>query len=66
MKEKVLFLMTTVYMSEDVNNMGKMDDSVSCKEAMKSENSLKWCETMDVELRAISCHTPKFRILECD
>jgi hypothetical protein len=30
-----------VYMSEDVNNMRKIDDPVSFKEAMKSENSLK-------------------------
>jgi hypothetical protein len=32
-----------VYMSEDANDMGKMDDPVSFKEAVKSENLLKWC-----------------------
>jgi hypothetical protein len=30
-----------VYTSEDVNDMEKMDDPVSYKEVMKSENSLK-------------------------
>jgi hypothetical protein len=30
-----------MYMSEDVNDIGKMDDPDSYKEAMKSENSLK-------------------------
>jgi hypothetical protein len=43
-----------VYMSEDVNDIGKMDDSASYKEAMKSENSLKWCETMEEELRSMN------------
>jgi hypothetical protein len=43
-----------VYMSEDVNNMGKMDDPVSFKEALKSENSQKWCEAMEEELRSTS------------
>jgi hypothetical protein len=41
-------------MSEDVNNMRKMDDPVSFKEAMKSENSLKWHEAMEEELRSVS------------
>jgi hypothetical protein len=31
-----------VYMSEDVNDIRKMDDPASYIEAMKSENSLKW------------------------
>jgi hypothetical protein len=30
-----------MYMSEDVNDIGKMDDPASYKEAMKSENLLK-------------------------
>jgi hypothetical protein len=34
--------------------MEKMDDPVSYKEAMKSENSLKWCEAMEEELRSMS------------
>jgi hypothetical protein len=40
-------------MSEDENDMGKMNDPVSFKEAMKSENSQKWCEAMDEELRSM-------------
>jgi hypothetical protein len=43
-----------VYTSEDVNDMEKMDDPVSYKEAMKSENSLKWRETMEEELTPMS------------
>jgi hypothetical protein len=31
-----------VYMSEDINDIGKMDDPSSYKESMKSKNSLKW------------------------
>jgi hypothetical protein len=34
-------------MSEDVNDIGKMDDPASNKEAMKSKNSLKWHEAME-------------------
>jgi hypothetical protein len=30
-----------MYMSEDVNNIGKIDDLTSYKEAMKSKKSLK-------------------------
>jgi hypothetical protein len=40
-------------MSEDENDMGKMNDHVSFKEAMKSENSLKWREAMEEELRSM-------------
>jgi hypothetical protein len=43
-----------IYMGEGVNNMAKMDDSVSFKEAMKSETSLKWREAMLEELRSMS------------
>jgi hypothetical protein len=43
-----------VCMSEDVNDIGKMDDSASYKKAMKSENSLKWREAMEEELRFMS------------
>jgi hypothetical protein len=43
-----------VYMREDVNDIGKMDDPASYKEVMKSENSLKWCEAMEEELKSIS------------
>jgi hypothetical protein len=43
-----------VYMSEDVNDIGKMDDPASYKEAMKSENLLKWREAMEEELRSMS------------
>jgi hypothetical protein len=41
-------------MSEDVNDIGKMDDPASYKEAIKSENSLKWCDAMEEELRSMS------------
>jgi hypothetical protein len=41
-------------MSEGVNDIGKMNDPTSYKEAMKSENSLKWCEAMEEELRSMS------------
>jgi hypothetical protein len=41
-------------MSEDVNDIGKMDDPASYKEAIKSENSLKWCEAMEEEFRSMS------------
>jgi hypothetical protein len=43
-----------IYMGEGVNNMAKMDDPVSFKEAMKSETSLKWREAMLEELRSMS------------
>jgi hypothetical protein len=35
-----------MYMSEGINDIGKMDDPTSYKEAMKSGNSLKWREAM--------------------
>jgi hypothetical protein len=41
-------------MSEDINDIGKMDDPPSYKDAMKSKNSLKWCEAMEEELRSMS------------
>jgi hypothetical protein len=41
-------------MSEGVNDIGKMNDPTSYKEAMKSENSLKWREAMEEELRSMS------------
>jgi hypothetical protein len=41
-------------MSEDVNDIGKMNDPTSYKEVMKSENSLKWREAMEEELRSMS------------
>jgi hypothetical protein len=43
-----------IYMSEDVNDIGKMDDPASYKKAIKGENSLKWCEAMEEELRSMS------------
>jgi hypothetical protein len=43
-----------VYMSEEVNDIGKMDDLTSYKEVMKSENLLKWREAMEEELRSMS------------
>jgi hypothetical protein len=43
-----------VYMSKDVNDIGKMDDPASYKEAIKSKNSLKWHEAMEEELRSMS------------
>jgi hypothetical protein len=43
-----------VYMSENVNDKGKMDDPASSKKVMKSENSLKWREAMEEELRSMS------------
>jgi hypothetical protein len=43
-----------VYMSKDVNDIEKMDDPDLYKEAMKSENSLKWHEAMEEELRSMS------------
>jgi hypothetical protein len=52
-KEEVSFLMTVVYMSDDVNNIGKMDDPASYKEAMKSKNSLKGCDAIEEELRSM-------------
>jgi hypothetical protein len=41
-------------MSEDINDIGKMDDSASYKEVMKSKNLLKWSEAMEEELRSMS------------
>jgi hypothetical protein len=43
-----------VYMSEDVNDIGKMDDLASYKKAMKNENLLKWCDAMEEELMSMS------------
>jgi hypothetical protein len=40
-----------VYISEDV---GKIDDPASYKEAMISENSMKWLEAMEDELSSMS------------
>jgi hypothetical protein len=42
-----------VYKSEDVIDIAKMDDPTSYKEAMKSENSLKWHEAIEEELRSM-------------
>jgi hypothetical protein len=41
-------------MSEDVNDIGKINDLTSYKEAMKSKNLLKWCEAMEEELKSMS------------
>jgi hypothetical protein len=41
-------------MSEDINDIGKMDDSASYKEVMKSKNLLKWSEAMEEEFRSMS------------
>jgi hypothetical protein len=41
-------------MSEDINDIGKMDDPASYKEVMKSKNLLKWSEAMEEELRSMS------------
>jgi hypothetical protein len=43
-----------VYMSEDINDIEKMDDPTSYKEAMKSKNSLKWRAAMEEELKSMS------------
>jgi hypothetical protein len=43
-----------VYMSQDKNDMWKMNDPASFKEVMKSENLLKWSEAMEEELRSMS------------
>jgi hypothetical protein len=43
-----------VYMSEDVNDIGKMDDPTSYKEGMKCKKSLKWYEAMEEEFRSMS------------
>jgi hypothetical protein len=42
-----------IYMSEDVNDIEKMDDPASYKEVIKSENLLKCREAMEEELRSI-------------
>jgi hypothetical protein len=42
-----------MYMSEDVNDIGKMDDPASYKEVMKSQNSLNWREAIEEELRSM-------------
>jgi hypothetical protein len=41
-------------MSEYVNDIGKMDDPASYKEAIKSKNLLKWHETLEEELKSMS------------
>jgi hypothetical protein len=41
-------------MSEDINDIGKMDDLASYKEVMKSKNLLKWSEAVEEELRSMS------------
>jgi hypothetical protein len=43
-----------IYMSEDVNDIGKMDDPTSYKEAMKCKKLLKWYEAMEEEFRSMS------------
>jgi hypothetical protein len=42
-----------VYKSEDVIDIAKMDDPTSYKEAMKNENSPKWHEAIEEELRSM-------------
>ena len=42
------------YMSEDVNDIGKVEDPTSYKEAIKSMNSSKWQVAMEDELKSMS------------
>jgi hypothetical protein len=41
-------------MSKDINDIGKMDNPTSDKEAMKTKKSLKWHEAMEEELKSMS------------
>jgi hypothetical protein len=41
------------YMSEDINDVGKVGDPPSYKEAMKCENSSKWVVAMEDELKSM-------------
>jgi len=45
-----------VYMNEDVCDIGKVDDPISFKEAMTSENSPKWLDAMEDELKSMSAN----------
>jgi hypothetical protein len=42
------------HMSEDINDIGKMDDPALYKEVMKSKNSLKWRDAMEEHLQSMS------------
>ena len=42
------------YMSKDVNDMGKVEDPTSYKEAIKGKNSSKWLDAMEDELKSMS------------
>jgi hypothetical protein len=42
------------YLSEDHYDIGKVDDPTSYKEAIASENSTKWIEVMEDELKSMS------------
>ena len=42
------------YMSEDVNDIGKVEDPTSYKEAIKSMNSSKWQVAMEDELKSMA------------
>jgi hypothetical protein len=42
------------YLSEDHYDIGKVDDPTSYKEAIVSENSTKWIEAMEDELKSMS------------
>jgi hypothetical protein len=43
-----------VYMNEDVNNIGKVDDPASFEEAMTRGQSSKWLEAMNDEIESMS------------
>jgi len=41
-------------MSDDVNDIGKVNDHTSYKKAMHSEHSPKWLDTMEEEMKSMS------------
>lgn len=42
------------YLTEDLYNVGKVDDPANFKEAVECENSTRWIEVMENELRSMS------------
>jgi hypothetical protein len=42
------------YLSENLYNVGKIDDPANFKQAVECENSTKWIEAMQEELKSMS------------
>jgi hypothetical protein len=53
-RKQTVFPDYETYLSEDMYDIGKADDPNSFREAVSCENSAKWVETMEEELKFMS------------